>query len=173
MSDQNDLTRNIAIYDEAGVKNVSVITDGLIERLACEVSGDISISGDESPTKYQARFAFDAVGVTLNTITDTSLITVTTIGLLDFIGIGGSNSNFIVVLKIDGVERLRVSTSELAAIGLQNTTTSPIWVETADKNFRFNPANGAGFSTSYEVLARSTGAPNPNVKVFTTYREKI
>jgi hypothetical protein len=157
--------KNIVLHDDLGNK-VSVVL-GSLNKLAV----DATISGDESPTKYQARFAFDEIGDVLNTATDVSLFLFTGVGILDFIGIGGSNSNFIVVIKIDGVERLRVSTAQLNAIGLVNTTTSPIWVETADKNFRYNPAEGAGFSVSFEVLARAT-VGTPTTTHFITYREK-
>lgn len=158
--------KNIVLHDDLGNK-VSVVL-GTLNKLAV----DATISGDESPTKYQARFDYDATGDLLNLATDTLLFSFSGIGILDFIGIGGSNANYEVIITIDGVERLRVSTTALASIGLQNTTTAPIWVETADKNFRYNPNEGTGFATGFAIYAKATANPVPTVEHITTYREK-
>ena len=51
MGDLNDEVQNTALCDSTQQKNVSVITDGLVERLA--VDANATIVDNESPTKYQ------------------------------------------------------------------------------------------------------------------------
>jgi hypothetical protein len=172
MADISDKIQNVNIVgtDESMPADV-VEVDG-VKRLAVDILGAVTISGDESPTKYQARFFHNSTGVSVGTGADVSLLLFNGEGVLDFIGIGFNAATYEVIIKIDGVEQLRISSSQLAAIGLQNTTTSPMWIETADKNFRFNPQEGAGFSTSFEVLARSTSG-TVTARTLITYREKV
>jgi len=169
MADLNDLTQNVNIWDDAKTKAVSVITDGLVERLAV----DATISADESPTKYQIRQDFDTGGTQLINGVDSSLFVFTGTGLLDFVGISGSTSNYLAVIKIDGVEQIRISMSDLGSLGLSNATNLPTWADTANKNYRFRPYIGSGFGTSFEILAEGDGPPEPSVNWIVTYREKV
>ena len=76
-----------------------------------------------------------------------------------------------IVIEIDGVEVLRIEMGELGSdIGLANATNVPLWVETANKNFRFSPKQGVDFTDSFEVLAKAlTGTPS--VTWLVNYRE--
>jgi len=168
MGDLNDKTQNVNIWDDAKTKAVSVITDQNLERLAV----DATISGDESPTKYAPRMHIDVAGQVVG-LTDVSIFSFSgSPGLLDFIAISSGNASYEVALKIDGIEVYRVSMSDLGVIGLSNAVNVPIWAETANKNFRFNPKEGAGFSSSVEVLARAT-VGSQTLSHMMLYREKV
>ena len=169
MADLNDLTQNVNIWDDAKTKAVSVITDGLVERLAV----DATISADESPTKYQIRQDFDTGGTAAPNGVDTSLFLFSGTGLLDFVGISGSTASYTAIIKIDGVEQVRISMSDLGSLGLSNATNLPSWADTANKNYRFRPYIGSGFGTSFEVLAEGDGPPEPSVNWICIYREKV
>jgi len=169
MADINDDTLNTTLYDEAG-NAVSVIQDGSLYRLA--IDGDVTISGDESPTKYQDRMHIDPVGQVVTTAGDTSLFSFTGIGLLDFVAVSSGNANYEIALKIDGVEVFRTSMSDLNDIGLSNATNVPIWAENANKNYRYNPNQGSGFGVSAEVLGRAT-VGTQTLSHMVMYREKV
>ena len=80
-------------------------------------------------------------------------------------------SSYEAIIKVDGVEQLRISMTDLGAnLGLANGTNVPMWAETANKNFRFHPNEGMGFSYSIEILARSTSGSN-TVKHICMYKE--
>jgi len=185
MADQNDLTINSTLYDEAGnkvgivlnnsiyrlegrsaltssdgVKDITVTTDGAHERL--DVDASIT-GGNFQLVPFTPEFHYSVAGTALNTSTDTTLYTETDIGKIDFICIDGSNANFEVAIKVDGVEILRISMANLGTLGLSNATNVPIWAETANKNFRYSPKQGVDFTTSYEVLAKATTTPVPTV----------
>jgi hypothetical protein len=170
MADQNDLTRNATLYDENG-NQVGVILDGSTYRLS--VDAKATIVDNESPTRYQLKTDFDASpGDTLNTSTDTVLFTYTGDGVIDFISIAGSNASYEVAVEIDGTERIRISMSELGTtLGLSNATNVDMWVETANKNFRYRPQQ-IGFTTGFRVLAKATGTPLPTVYHLIIYRER-
>ena len=152
-------------------EKVSVITDlsdSDIKRLAVDLGQEFSFQLQAFPPKFD----FDIAGVTLNTSTDTSLKLVSsTTGKIDFVAIASGTSNYEVVIKIDGVEVLRIKMSELGSdIGLANATNVPLWVETANKNFRFSPKQGVDFTDSFEILAKAlTGTPS--VTWLVNYRE--
>jgi len=152
-----DDTIDVNITNDAGDKKVTVTTDGAKERL------DVTL-GDELSFQLQAftpEFHFDVAGVALNTSTDTSLYSETGVGKIDFVAIASGTSNYEVIIKVDGVEILRIEMGELGSdIGLANATNVPLWVETANKNFRYSPKQGVDFTTSFEVLAKATtGTP--------------
>jgi len=165
MADQNDLTTDVSLYDESG-NPVKVFLYPSGNRLAV----DATISSDESPTKYSARSHIDTVGQVVGA-TDVSLFSFTGVGLLDFVATSSGNANYEIALKIDGVEAFRTTMADLGSIGLSNAVNVPIWAETANKNFRFNPQNGSGFTTSVEVLARST-VGTQTIAHMVMYREK-
>ena len=169
MSDINDDTINSTLYDELG-NPVNVVNESGIYRLA--VTGNVSISGDESPTKYQLRWDIDPVGDTV-TSTDTLLFTFTGIGICDFVAIAAGNSTYEAIVKVDGIEQFRASMSDLGSVGLTNAVNVPVWAENANKLFRLRPLNGFGFSNSFSVWARATGTSLSNVTHAVMYREKI
>lgn len=164
MADLNDDTMNSTLYDENG--NAVTIVLGTKNKLAV----DATISGDESPTKYQLRWDIDATGDTA-TVTDTSLFSFTGVGILDFVAMSANTANYEAIVKIDGVERFRSSMSDLGDLGLSNAVNVPVWAETANKNFRINPSEGFGFSTSFEILARATSG-STTIRHSVMWREK-
>jgi len=174
MSDALILTENVTLFNPDGSKGVTVTTDGVKERLDCNMDGsEIIVSDSESATKYQMKTYFDAIGLTLNTTTDDILFSTTGTGTLDFVAITGSNANFEITVEVDGTERIRIAMGELAAIGLSNATNVPFWAETANKNFRYSPNIPVGYTTGFKILAKSTGTPLASVKHMTLYRERV
>lgn len=158
-------TRDIHIVNPTdSTKKVTTTTDPIDsskERLDIDLGDTFSFQLQP----FTPIFDFDVSGISLNTSTDTSLkLITTTTGKIDFIAIAGSNATFEVVLKIDGVEVLRIKMSELGSdIGLANATNVILWVETANKNFRYSPKQGVDFTTGFEVLAKAvTGTPTVN-----------
>lgn len=168
MADINDRTTNVNIMNDAATKTVSLMTDGSLERLAVNAL----ISNNESPTKYQLRADYDATGDSVGG-TDVVLYTFTGAGVIDFIGVTNAvSSNYEVALFIDGTERFRISMSDLGTnLGL-TAAGVPIWADTANKNFRYVPPTEIGFTTSFQVKARSTTGTQ-TLKHITMIREKV
>lgn len=170
MADQNDPTRNVTLYDEAG-NVVALILDGSIYRLAV----DANITGGNFQLQpFTPLFDYSVADTATNTSTDTSLLSESGHrGKLDFIAVAGSNSSYEVVIKIDGSEILRINMSDLGSdIGLANATNVPLWVETANKNFRFSPDEGVDFTTSFELLVKATASPTPTVNWLVNHRDE-
>jgi len=145
MSDALILTENVTLFNPDGSKGVTVTTDGVKERLDCNMDGSEIIVSDST----------------------------TGTGTLDFVAITGSNANFEITVEVDGTERIRIAMGELAAIGLSNATNVPFWAETANKNFRYSPNIPVGYTTGFKILAKSTGTPLASVKHMTLYRERV
>jgi hypothetical protein len=174
MADLNDYTQNVSIYPEGSANPITSTTDGVKERIDCNMDGsEIIISDSESATKYQLQTDFDAVGDLLNQSTDNVLYSTTGTGTLDFIAVTGSNANFEVTIEIDGTERIRITMAEIGSIGLSNATNVPMWAETALKNFRYSPNLPVGYTTGFRILAKSVSAQNPTVTHLTMYRERV
>ena len=91
-------------------------------------------------------------------------------GRLDSVSIGSGSSNYEVAIEIDGVEEIRITMSELNGIGLSNASNVPLWVETADKNFRYHPKVPTGFDTDFKISAKATSG-TPSIRWLITYRE--
>lgn len=143
-----------------GTRDVSVITDGSIERLAvnANITGGVTIKA--FTTKFDSEVDTPVV---LNTSTDTLLFEVTdTKGKLDFIAINSAtSSNFEIILVIDGVEEARIPMSGLNTLGLTTPNNVPMWADTANKNFRYHPSEGDDFLTGFAIKARATtGTPS-------------
>ena len=170
MSDSLDITPNVTLYDDAGNPVNIILTDG-VYRLA--VDAQATIVNNESPTRYQLKTDYDASpGDTLNTSTDTTLYTYSGDGVLDFVSIAGSNANYEVAIEIDGTERIRIAMSDLGTtLGLSNATNVDMWVETANKNFRFRPSE-VGFTTGFTIKAKATSAVVPTVYHLVIFRER-
>jgi hypothetical protein len=158
----DDPTLNVALWNDAENKTATFTTDGAKERL--DVAASIE-GGSFQLQPFTPNFDFSVAGTSLNTSTDTSLFLETGhAGKIDFISIAGSLSTWEVVIKVDAVEILRITMAELgSSLGLSNATNVPLWVETANKNFRFSPDEGVDFTDSFEVLAKATtGSPTVN-----------
>jgi len=166
MADLNDLTQNVNIWDDAKSKSVTVTTDGAKERL------DVSLG---AANEFQLRafspvVDFDSTGVSLNTSTWNTLLTVTGEGKLDFIACVGASSAYRMRLTVDGTETFDIAMSDLSAMGLSNATNVPLWAETADKNFRYNPNEPVDYATSLKIEAKAVTA-TPLLKYLITHRE--
>lgn len=136
------------------------------------VSGLVEVTNNVSIALYTTNADKNIVGTVLNTSTDSSLFSFTGRGVLTFIAISGSSSNYEVAVNIDGQPKLRISMTELGSdLGLANGEGIPIWTETANKNFRLHPNIGIGFTSSFEVIAKSTSA-TPTVKHLIAFREQ-
>jgi hypothetical protein len=148
--------------------NVSVTstTDDTKERL------DVSLG---SANEFQLRafspvVDFDATGISLNTSTWDELLSVTGEGKLDFIACVGASSAYRIRLTVDGTECYDLAMSDLASLGLSNATNVPLWAETANKNFRYNPNEPVAYSASLLVEAKAVTA-TPLLKYLITHRE--
>ena len=175
MADITNPTTNCTIFggdNPALSAAVTSTTDGAKERLDCDVTGSVSITDDEAPTKLQLKTDYDATGVSLNTSTDTTLYTFSGSGVIDLIAITcATTANYEVTIKIDGTERLRISMSDLGT-GLGLTDSSfDIAALVANKQFRYHPSQ-IGFTTSFTVLAKAT-IGTPTVTHMVMYREKV
>jgi hypothetical protein len=148
--------------------NISITstTDDTKERL------DVSLG---AANEFQLRafspvVDFDSTGISLNTTTWDTLLTVTGEGKLDFIACVGASSSYRVRLTVDGTECFDLAMSDLSSLGLSNATNVPLWAETADKNFRYNPNEPVAYSESLLVEAKALTA-TPLLKYLITHRE--
>lgn len=164
--------RKIKIWD--GTKFVTITTDGLKERLDVNIQDGITatITDNDSPTKYQLKSIYNTVGKTLNISTDTELFSITGQGVIDLVAVNSlTSSNWEVVIIIDGEERIRIPMNDLGSkLGLTNSDYA-ITTETANKQFRYHPAQ-IGFTSSFVVKARST-VGTPKVNYLSLYRQKV
>ena len=174
MGDLNDQTQNVSIYPEGSTAPITSTADGAKQRLDVEIQDDatISITSDESLTKFTLRSDYDATGVTLNTSTDTELFSFTGSGVIDLIAVNSTTSSaWEVAIEIDGTERIRISMADLGSnLGLTDSAFD-ISALTANKQFRYHPAQ-VGFQTSFTIYAKATTA-TPNVRHMVMYREKV
>lgn len=170
MSDSLDITPNVTLYDDAG-NPVDVILDGSVYRLAV----DSNITGGNFQLQpFVPLFDYSVASTATSTGSDTSLHSESGHrGKLDFIAIAGSNSSYEVVIKIDTIEILRIDMGDLGSdLGLANATNVPLWVETANKNFRFSPDEGVDFTNSFELLVKATASPTPTVNWLINHRDE-
>ncbi len=152
---------------------VTTTTDGAKELL--DVSAKI-IGGSFNLGAFTPKVNFSVANTVTNASTDTSILSVTGEGKVDFIGIDGSNSNYEIILKVDGTEIFRIGMSTVGStLGLTGATGLPLpmWTETANKNFRYHPNEGVDFTTSFEILVKAEGTPLPTVNFLITHRETI
>ena len=167
MSDDLTITENVTLWDKEGAKAPTVSTDGAKERL------DVSL-GEENTFQLRAWVpvtTFDATGVSLNTSTWTTLLSIPADeGKLDFIACVGSSSAYRIRLTVDGAECYDISMADLASLGLSNAVNVPFWAETANKYFRYNPNTPVDFQNSLLIEAMAVTA-TPLLKYLITYRE--
>lgn len=171
----DDETKDVCLHDNDSTstdpKPVTTTEDGSKRRL--DVSADI-VGGTFNLGLFTPKLDFSVANTATNTSTDTSLLSVTASGKLDFIGIDGSNSNYELVFKVDTVEVYRLTMGQIGTtLGLTGATglQLPIWTETANKNCRYFPNTPVDFATSFEVLVKATGTPSPTVNFIITHRE--
>lgn len=172
MADRTNKQAEVTVF-AADNKQITSTTDGSKERL--DTSGTVTIENNESPTKYQLKSDVDyTTGSTLTSASDTTLATYTGDGVIDFIAVTNPNSaNWEVAIEIDGTERFRATMDGLGStLGLTGTATEPIWVQTANKQFRYHPTPEIGFSTSFSIKAKATGS-NTTVYHLVLYRERV
>jgi len=132
----------------------------------------IPVNANSDPTQYGLRFDYDSTGDVVGT-TDVTLFTFSGTGILDFVGLTSGGSTYEAIILIDGVEQLRIAMADLGSnLGMSNATNLPVWADTANKNFRFNPNSGFGFETSFTIKARSTTGSN-TIKHITIYKEQV
>lgn len=173
MADLNDRSTNVSIHNESTDDAVTTTTDGSKVRL--DTSGTVTIENNESPTKYQLKSDVDyTTGSSLNTSTDTTLVTYSGDGVVSFIAVTNpTTSNFEVAIETDGTERLRLTMSGLGStLGLTGTSGEPIWTQTANKQFRYHPTPELGFSTSFTVKAKAT-VSTTTVYHMVLYKERV
>ncbi|GAF98347.1 unnamed protein product, partial [marine sediment metagenome] len=128
----DDRTDNVSIADSENTKIVDIITDAFAkERLAVDA---FLTGGNFQLQPFVPEFHYTVTPVALNTSTDVTLQSETSIGKIDFLCVAGSNANFEVALEVDGIEVLRIPMDDLGTLGLSNATNVPIWAETANKN---------------------------------------
>jgi hypothetical protein len=174
MADLSDKTDDVAIWNEGRTKAATITTVSAKEALDTYIAGGtLTISSDDSPTKYQLKTDFDATGDLVTSAADVTLHTFTGAGVIDFIATSCGSSGYAIALVVDGVERYRMTMDQLGSdLGLTASGGTHIWVETANKNFRYDPTEGIGFKTSFAILAKATGA-NVTVKHLTMFREQV
>jgi hypothetical protein len=147
---------NVVLYDDEGNKvDVNLIFG--VYRLATDT---VLTGGNFQLQPFVPEFHYSVAGTALNTSTETVLFTESSVGKIDFISIAGSNSNYEVILEVDTVEVLRITMADLGSgLGLANATNVPIWVETANKNFRYSPKQGVDFTSQFTLSAIATANP--------------
>lgn len=133
---------------------------------------DAYVSSDDSPTKYTLGTNYNTTGSSVG-VTDFILFSYTGgSGVIDFIATSAGNSTYEIAIYTDSTQRFRMTMGELGSdLAVANATNVPLWVETANKNFRWNPPTQVGFEDSFKVVARSTTGTNV-IKHLIMYRTK-
>ena len=169
MADLNDRTVNVSIHDDTSESAVTTSAGAGGKRLL-DVAA--AITDNDSPTKFQLKTDYDATGDLLTSAADVILFQFTGTGVIDFVGVSNStSSSYEVAIYIDGTERFRSTMADLGSLGM-TASGVPFWTQTANKEFRWHPRTEVGFTTSFKVVARATGA-NTTVTHMTTFREKV
>lgn len=167
MADLSDKTDDIAIWDEGRTKAVSVITDGAVERLAV----DSNITGGNFYLQpFTPKVSFDSVGVAITTAWTAILDITSKEGKLDQIACVVNSSVYQVRMTVDSVVIFTISMSDLSALGLSNGVNVEMWVETADKNFRYHPNAPVDFTDNLKVEVSMTSGSG-TLKYVTHHRE--
>ena len=174
---QDDQTKDVSIHDNASTLAtplpVTTTLDGSKRRLdvATIVEGSVTIS------TTQPRWDYSVATTPLTNGVDTSifLVPATTVGFIDFIQLICKNSNYSIILIIDGVEELRISTSDLGTIGLlsSNSTGIPIYAASASKIVAIHPNQPFNFQESFEVQVVASSSGNDVTGFMVTWREQI
>ena len=165
-------TDEIIIGEKDGTRIVSITTDGSTERLAV----DANVEGGLSLQRFSPNSDFNVTGNVTNTSTDTTLVSVTADGALDFVQLVAGNSNYELAMTIDGVERLRIKTTEIGSdlnMTAANAATTPLFTSTANKVITLHPFVGLDFLTDFTIAVKATTTPVPTVKWFVKWRELI
>jgi hypothetical protein len=173
MADLNDPTINVNLWNDDKSKSVTVTTDGPKERL--DVNANIEGSVTISTTQPRWDYSVSTIPLTDGVDTSVFLIPATTIGFIDFVQIICKNSNFSVILIIDGTEELRISMSDLGSIGLlsSNSTGIPLYAASASKIFSLHPFQPFNFQSSFELQVVASSSGNNVDGYMITWREQI
>ena len=178
MSELNDDTHNVTLYDEAG-NPVAVILDGATYRLAVDAKitgGEIDVSVTIS--RFRPRLnATTTKLVGLSQTVDTSVFSFTGTGRVDFISLAFSKPQGNVILKVDGTEIYRLNLDDLVNIHRLDSSSSgdlePMYSKIAGKFFRDIYYESGDFASSFEVLVRA-GSPDTNLNShLIKFREKV
>jgi len=166
MADIKDYTRNVSIFDDTANSPVSTTLVGSKRLL------DVNASAD--PTQYSPEFDYDTTGDVVTSGADATLFTFSGAGVIDMIAVTcATSSSWSIIVDIDGVEKFRISMTELGStLGLTGATQNLIYTATANKQFRWLPRGAAGFTTSFSVKARATGA-DVTLYHITNYRKLV
>ena len=92
-------------------------------------------------------------------------------GKLDFIAVVGGSSGYKIRLTVDTVEVFDISMTDLGTLGLSNAINVPIWAETANKNFRYNPSEPVDYTDSMLIEAQATGS-NVTINYLIQHRDR-
>ena len=164
MADLSDQTQNVNIWDDAKTKSVTVSSVGAKNLL------DVNASSD--PTQYVLESDYDATGDVVTSAADATLFSFSGAGVIDFVAITcATSSNWEAIIIVDGDEKFRSTMTNLGSVlGLTGGNGEPIWVQTANKQFRWSPQGNAGFTSGFAIKARAIGA-NVTLTHITLFRE--
>jgi len=164
MADINDRTQNVSLHDEVNDKPVTT-TD-----LGTKTLLDVNASSD--PTQYVLESDYDATGDVVTSAADATLFSFSGAGVIDFVAITcATSSNWEAIIVVDGTEKFRSAMTNLGSVlGLTGGNGEPIWVQTANKQFRWSPQGNAGFTSGFAIKARAIGA-NVTLTHITLFRE--
>jgi len=174
MADINDYSKDVSLHSASdNTQKIDMVYDSTDMIYRVPVDANATIVNNESPTRYQLKTNYDATGDTLTSASDTVLDSYTGDGVLTFVAVTNpTTSNYEVAIEIDGTERIRITMGDLGSSLALTSGTTPIWTETANKNFRYRPYEAIGFTTGFRVLAKATGA-NTTVTHMVMYKERI
>ena len=167
MAGINNPTDNVTIFGgDNSAKAVTSTTVGAKELL------DVNASSD--PTQYSPEFDYDITGDVVTSAADATLFTFSGAGVIDMIAVSSAvSSSWSIIVDIDGVEKFRISMTDLGStLGLTGSAQDLIFAATANKQFRWLPKGAAGFTTSFSVKARATGA-DVTLYHLVNYRELV
>ena len=171
MGDLNDPTRNTHLHTGTGEGTaVTGTTVGPKHRLDV----DASITGEVTISSSVPRWDWSSTSTGLTNGADTTVLSITGTGFIDFIQVVCSKSTFESIITIDGSEELRIHQDDLSDIGLlsSNSTGIPIYAASAQKIFSVHPNQPFHFSTSFLLEINATGNTNLDGYMI-TWREQV
>ena len=165
MADINDYSQNVSLHDEATDSAVTTTTLGSKTLL------DVNASSD--PTRYTFGGSINTTGTTVTSAADVTLFTFSGAGVIDFVAVTCANSSgWDISLWIDGTEVMRATMNQLGSDLGMTAYNGFAWVQTANKQFRWVPSGRSGFTTSFAIKSKATGA-NVTLNHMIAYRELV
>jgi hypothetical protein len=174
MADLNDLTTNVNIWDDAKSKSVTVTTDGSKERL--DVDARMSGGGSDM-NNAKPKFTHSKTPISLTAGVDTSLVTITDEGYIDFISVLFSSNATEIILKVDGTEILRVDVSDIDDTGIYDlrasaSNLSPAIYTRGGSHIIIDwNSMPSYFATSVQLLAKHADSGKEMTSYFIRWRE--